>query len=94
MFCLVFFVFVLRFCLVFVFALVVVVYLCFVFAFLLKIVDIMFQASASRDIKQFQYTTWPESSSPDSGIGIIELIGQVQKWNNSISNKIVAVHCR
>ena len=85
-----------RFCLVFVFALVVVVvvYFCFVFAFLLKIVDIMFQASASRDIKQFQYTTWPESGSPDSGIGIIELIGQVHKWNNSINNKIVAVHCR
>ena len=93
MFCLVFFV-VLRFCLVFVFALVVVVIFCFVFAFLLKIVDIMFQASASRDIKQFQYTTWPESGSPDSGIGIIELIGQVQKWNNSINNKIVTVHCR
>ena len=94
MFCLVFFV-VLRFCLVFVFALVVVVVIfCFVFAFLLKIVDIMFQASASRDIKQFQYTTWPESGSPDSGIGIIELIGQVQKWNNSINNKIVTVHCR
>ena len=96
MFCLVFFVFVLRFCLVFVFAfvVVVVVYFSFVFAFLLKIVDIMFQASASRDIKQFQYTTWPESGSPDSGIGIIELIGQVQKWNNSINNKIVTVHCR
>ena len=54
----------------------------------------MFQASVSRDIKQFQYTTWPESGSPDSGIGIIELIGQVQKWNNSINNKIVTVHCR
>ena len=66
----------------------------FVLRFLLKIVDIMFQASASRDIKQFQYTTWPESGSPDSGIGIIELIGQVQKWNNSINNKIVTVHCR
>ena len=61
--------------------------------FLLKI-DIMFQVSASRDIKQFQYTTWSESGSLDSGIGIIELIGQVQNWNNSISNKIVTVHCR
>ena len=47
----------------------------------------------SRKVKQFQYTTWPESGSPDSGVGIIELIGQVQKWNAS-HNGIITVHCR
>ena len=35
----------------------------------------MIQASVSRDIKQFQYNTWPESGSQDSDISIIELIG-------------------
>ena len=79
---------------VFAVTVVVIVYFFYVFLFLLKIVDIMFHASASRDIKQFQYTTWPENDSPDSGIGIIELIGQVQKWSNSINNKTVTVHCR
>ena len=54
----------------------------------------MFQASASRDIKQTQYTTWSENGSTDSGIGSIELIGHVKKWNNSIKNKILTVHCR
>ena len=63
------------------------------FCFLLEI-DTTFQVTASPDIKQFQYTTWPESGSPDSGIGIIELIAQVQNWNNSINNRIVTVHCR
>ena len=62
------------------------------FCFLLEI-DTTFQVTASPDIKQFQYTTWPESGSPDSGIGIIDLIAQVQNWNNSISNKVVTVHC-
>ena len=69
---------------------------CFIllyFWFLLEI-DITFQVSASPDIKQFPYTIWPERGPPDSGIGIIELIGQAQNWNNSINNKIVTVHCR
>jgi len=51
------------------------------------------ETSSSREVKQFQYTTWPEVSSPDYGVGIIELIGQVQKWNSSINNKIITVHC-
>ncbi|XP_057299705.1 receptor-type tyrosine-protein phosphatase S-like isoform X1 [Hydractinia symbiolongicarpus] len=50
-------------------------------------------ASTSRDVKQFHYTTWPETGSPSSGTGMIELIGQVQKWNSSIDNKIITVHC-
>ena len=54
----------------------------------------MFKVRASPDIKQFPYTLWPERGPPDSGISIIELIGQVQNWNNSINNKIVTVHCR
>ncbi|XP_057299709.1 receptor-type tyrosine-protein phosphatase F-like isoform X2 [Hydractinia symbiolongicarpus] len=49
--------------------------------------------STSRNVKQFQYTTWPESGSPESGIGIIQLIGQVQKWNSLIDNKMITVHC-
>ena len=63
------------------------------FCFSLEI-DTTFQVTASPDIKQFQCTTWPESGSPDSGIGIIELIAQVQNWNNSINSQTVTVHCR
>ncbi|XP_066915195.1 receptor-type tyrosine-protein phosphatase S-like isoform X3 [Clytia hemisphaerica] len=51
------------------------------------------EAGSSRMVKQFQYTTWPDSGSPESGVGIIDLIGQVQKWNSSHHNGIITVHC-
>ena len=49
---------------------------------------------ASLNIKQFQYTDWPEDSVPESGSGLIDLIGQVQKWQRSSGDKPIAVHCR
>nr|XP_047123425.1 receptor-type tyrosine-protein phosphatase F isoform X5 [Hydra vulgaris] len=50
-------------------------------------------AGKSYDLKHFQFTTWPETGSPESGIGMIELIGQVQRWNIATSNKCTVVHC-
>ena len=44
-------------------------------------------------MKQFQYTGWPEQGVPDSGSGLIDLIGQVQKWQRSSGDKPVVVHC-
>ena len=52
------------------------------------------QDSSSLNVKQFQYTDWPEESVPPSGSGLIDLIGQVQKWQQSSGDRPVVVHCR
>ena len=49
---------------------------------------------SSLPVKHFQYTDWPEQSVPASGSGIIDLIGQVQKWQRSSGDRPVIVHCR
>ena len=45
-------------------------------------------------VKQFQYVGWPEEGVPDNGGGLIDLIGQVQKWQRSSGDKPIVVHCR
>ena len=45
-------------------------------------------------MKQFQYIGWPEEGIPDNGGGLIDLIGQVQKWQRSSGDKPIVVHCR
>ena len=45
-------------------------------------------------VKQFQYIGWPEEGVPDNGGGLIDLIGQVQKWQRSSGDKPIVVHCR
>ena len=45
-------------------------------------------------VKQFQYIGWPEEGIPDNGGGLIDLIGQVQKWQRSSGDKPIVVHCR
>ena len=57
-----------------------------------KLVDT--QDGSSLNVKQFQYTDWPEDSVPSSGSGLIDLIGQVQKWQMSSGDKPIIVHCR
>ena len=57
-----------------------------------KLVDT--QDGSSLNVKQFQYTDWPEESVPPSGSGLIDLIGQVQKWQRSSGDKPIVVHCR
>ena len=49
---------------------------------------------SSLPVKQFQYTDWPEKGVPDTGSGLIDLIGQVQKWQRSCGPQPVVVHCR
>ncbi|XP_044163802.1 receptor-type tyrosine-protein phosphatase delta-like isoform X2 [Acropora millepora] len=49
--------------------------------------------SASRVIRQYHYTGWPDVGSPDSGTGLIDLIGQVQRWQQQSGDTTVTVHC-
>ena len=38
---------------------------------------------------------WPEGGTvPENSSGLIDLIGQVQKWQQSSGNKPITVHCR
>ncbi|CAB4003337.1 partial, partial [Paramuricea clavata] len=48
---------------------------------------------ASHVIRQYHYNCWPDVGSPSSGAGMIDLIGQVQRWQQQSGNKIVTVHC-
>ena len=52
------------------------------------------QDSQSHAVHHYQYTSWPDSASPESASGIIDLIGQVSKCSASTGNKVVTVHCR
>ena len=53
------------------------------------------QDNSSLPVKHFQFTVWPEGSSvPENSSGLIDLIGQVQKWQQSSGNKPITVHCR
>ncbi|XP_065666598.1 phosphatidylinositol phosphatase PTPRQ isoform X2 [Hydra vulgaris] len=47
----------------------------------------------SRTIKHFQYVTWPDNSHPESGSGIVDMIGRVQKWNQQNGTGPIVVHC-
>ena len=51
---------------------------------------------SSQQVKLFQFTDWPEDmgSAPNHGTGLIDLIGQVQKWQMNSGNKPIIVHCR
>ena len=53
-----------------------------------------FQDDSSIPVKQFQYTGWPEEGVPDVGSGLIDVIGQVQKWQRSSGDRPIVVHCR
>ena len=57
-----------------------------------KVVDS--RDGSSLNVKQFQYTDWPEESVPASGSGLIDLIGQVQKWQTRSGDRPIVVHCR
>ena len=52
------------------------------------------QENESRSITQFHYTTWPDHGVPDSGAGILDLIGQVQKKQQLSGNGPITVHDR
>ncbi|XP_065197878.1 mucin-3B-like isoform X2 [Sycon ciliatum] len=49
--------------------------------------------SQSRTVHHFQYMGWPERGVPESGAGILDLIGQVQRRQMNSGNKPVVVHC-
>ena len=52
------------------------------------------QDGSSIPVKQFQYTGWPEEGVPDMGSGLIDVIGQIQKWQRSSGDRPIVVHCR
>ena len=45
-------------------------------------------------MKHFQYMGWPEDGVPENGSGLIDLIGQIQKWQRSSGDQPIVVHCR
>jgi len=51
------------------------------------------QESASRVVRQYHYTGWPDDGSPATGTGLIDLIGQVQGWQQRSGNSTIVVHC-
>ena len=51
------------------------------------------QDGSSLPVKQFQYTGWPEEGVPDVGTGLIDLVGQVQKWQRNSGTHPIVVHC-
>jgi len=50
----------------------------------------------SHSVKMYQFLDWPEEGGtvPPNGTGLIDLIGQVQKWQMNSGNKPIIVHCR
>ena len=56
--------------------------------------NLLMKEKASHVIRQYHYNSWPDVGSPSSGAGMIDLIGQVQRWQQQSGNKIVTVHCR
>lgn len=49
---------------------------------------------ASRTVRQFQYTDWPEQGVPKSGEGFIDFIGQVHKTKEQFGQDgPITVHC-
>ena len=48
---------------------------------------------SSLPVKQFQFMSWPEGV-PEASLGLIDLIGQVQKWQMNSGNKPIVVQCR
>lgn len=50
---------------------------------------------ASRTIRQFQFTDWPEQGVPKSGEAFIDFIGQVHKTKEQFGQEgPISVHCR
>lgn len=45
-------------------------------------------------MKHYQFTVWPDEGIPGNGVGIVDLIGQVQKWQRQSGDKPIIVHCR
>ncbi len=60
------------------------------------VIVIFIQDMSSRSVKLFQYTDWPEEtgSVPSHASGLIDVIGQVQKWQINSGNMPIIVHCR
>ena len=50
-----------------------------------------YKENASRVVRQDHYTCWPDDGSPDTGTGLIDLIGQVQGWQQPSGNSRIVV---
>ncbi|XP_062509242.1 receptor-type tyrosine-protein phosphatase F-like isoform X2 [Corticium candelabrum] len=44
-------------------------------------------------VRQFQYTAWPQRGAPHIGIGMTDMIGQVERWKQQAGDGPVIVHC-
>jgi protein tyrosine phosphatase len=51
------------------------------------------KSGESRMFTQFQYTAWPKNSSPHSTASILDMVNQLQKWQQATGDKVITVHC-
>ncbi|XP_065070051.1 receptor-type tyrosine-protein phosphatase S-like isoform X2 [Rhopilema esculentum] len=61
--------------------------------YILRVFKLTNSEGQSRCVRHYQYTSWPENAPPESAFGVIDLIGQVSKWNTTVGNRPVTVHC-
>ena len=54
----------------------------------------IFQDVQSRMITQFHYTAWPENDRPRSTSSILNMVDQLQKWQQANGDKVITIHCK
>ena len=54
----------------------------------------IFQDVQSRMVTQFHYTAWPENGRPRSMAGILDMVDQLQKWQQATGDKVITIHCK
>ena len=45
-------------------------------------------------VTQFHYTAWPENDSPRSTADFLNMVDQLQKWQQAIGDKVITIHCK
>ncbi|XP_065834681.1 receptor-type tyrosine-protein phosphatase S-like isoform X3 [Oscarella lobularis] len=46
-----------------------------------------------RTVCQFHFTAWPDKECPQSSTHILDMMMQVEKWQQTTGNKVITVHC-
>jgi protein tyrosine phosphatase len=51
------------------------------------------ESQATRVVTQFHYTNWLEYGSPDTPSDILDMINQLQKWQQATGDEVITIHC-